>query len=137
MTTPSSPKPDGVASFATLHAIPGRVAYVPGGAGGLGESIAWGLAAIGARVVIGDIDATKVDRLVQALRAAGHDARGVAFDARSVADIARSVDGVCDHVGRCDILVNCVGIHREQATGTSGAIDTDGRVLDERTKARF
>ncbi len=103
-----------MSSSISLHAATGKVAYVPGGAGGLGEAIAWGLAAIGARVVIGDLDGAKVDRLVGSLTTAGHEARGLTFDARSVSDIGRSVDGVCDFFGRCDILVNCVGIHREQ-----------------------
>ena len=39
----------------------------------------------------------------------------MAFDARSVKDIGRSVDAVCDYFGGCDILVNAVGIHREEA----------------------
>ncbi|MES1208590.1 MAG: SDR family oxidoreductase [Pseudomonadota bacterium] len=113
--SPTLPGPDPTAAFRDRHVIPGHVAYVPGGAGGLGEAIAWGLAATGARVVVGDIDAAKVDALVKALRAAGHQAGGVTFDARSVSDIGRSVDAVCDLFGQCDILVNCVGIHREQA----------------------
>jgi NAD(P)-dependent dehydrogenase (short-subunit alcohol dehydrogenase family) len=94
--------------------LDGKVAFVPGGAGGLGAAIAWGLAAIGARVVVGDLDASKVDALVKTLRTAGHEAAGVSFDARQVAEIGRAVDGVCDFYGRCDVLVNCVGIHREQ-----------------------
>jgi NAD(P)-dependent dehydrogenase (short-subunit alcohol dehydrogenase family) len=114
MSTPIIPKLDPGSAFANLNGLAGKVAYVPGGAGGLGEAIAWGLAAIGARVVVGDMDATKVNRLVEALRAQGHDARGVTFDARSVVDIGRSVDAVCDYFRTCDILVNCVGIHREQ-----------------------
>ncbi|SRR6266540_472240 len=97
------------------HSLADKVAYVPGGAGGLGEAISWGLATLGARVVVGDKDVGKADRLAAALRAQGHEARAVDFDARSVADIVRSVDGVCDHFQRCDILVNCVGVHREQA----------------------
>jgi NAD(P)-dependent dehydrogenase (short-subunit alcohol dehydrogenase family) len=112
--TPVTPKLDPGSAFAGAHSIAGKVAFVPGGTGGLGEAIAWGLATIGARVVVGDIDAAKVERLAEALRGRGHQARGVAFDARSVADIGRAVDGVCDFFGRCDILVNCVGIHREQ-----------------------
>jgi NAD(P)-dependent dehydrogenase (short-subunit alcohol dehydrogenase family) len=118
MTTPMPPKLpklNSTSAFEGFHRISGKVAYLPGGAGGLGEAIAWGLVAIGARVVVGDMDSAKVDRLVESLRAQGHEARGVTFDARSVADIDRSVDAVCDHFGRCDILVNCVGIHREQA----------------------
>jgi NAD(P)-dependent dehydrogenase (short-subunit alcohol dehydrogenase family) len=114
MSTTITPKLDPSTAFATLNSLDGKVAYVPGGAGGLGEAIAWGLAAIGARVAIGDRDAAKVEQLVEALRAAGHDARGVTFDARSVADIGRSVDAVCDFFGRVDILVNSVGIHREE-----------------------
>ncbi len=113
MSTSITPKLDSE-QFATLHDVAGKVAYVPGGAGGLGEAIAWGLAAIGAKVVIGDMDGAKTERLATALRDKGHEAKGLVFDARSVKDIGRSVDGVCDFFGRCDILVNCVGIHREQ-----------------------
>jgi NAD(P)-dependent dehydrogenase (short-subunit alcohol dehydrogenase family) len=99
----------------TSHNIAGKVAYVPGGTGGLGEAIAWGLADIGARVVVGGTDSTKVEGLALSMRAKGHEARGVTLDARSVKDIERSVDGVCDFFGRCDVLVNCVGIHRAQS----------------------
>src|SRR3954469_9258980 len=114
MSTPITPKLDPGSMFTGLHAIAGKVAYVPGGAGGLGEALVWGLAAIGTKVVIGDMDGAKTERLAAALRAEGHEAKGVTFDARSVPDIGRSVDAVCDFFGGCDILVNCVGIHREQ-----------------------
>jgi NAD(P)-dependent dehydrogenase (short-subunit alcohol dehydrogenase family) len=96
------------------HSIAGKVAYVPGGTGGLGEAIAEGLAAIGAKVMIGGTDTKKITQVTETLRARGYEARGVAFDATSVPDIGRSVDAVCDSFGRCDILVNCVGIHLEQ-----------------------
>jgi NAD(P)-dependent dehydrogenase (short-subunit alcohol dehydrogenase family) len=91
--------------------LAGKVAYVPGGTGGLGAAIAEGLAAIGARVVVGGTHGDKTARLVDTLRARGYEAEGVTFDARSVKDIGRSVDAVFDFFGRCDILVNCVGIH--------------------------
>jgi NAD(P)-dependent dehydrogenase (short-subunit alcohol dehydrogenase family) len=93
--------------------LSGKVAYVPGGTGGIGQAVARGLCQSGARVVVGGSNGAKVEALTAALRAEGHDVRGVTLDARSVTDIARSVDAVCDHFGRCDILVNCVGIHRE------------------------
>lgn len=115
MSNSLAPSVDAQLDWASLHSLQGKVAYVPGGAGGLGEAITWGLAALGARVVVGDLDSAKVTHLVDRLRAGGHDARGVAFDARSVPDIQRSVDAVCDYFGSCDILVNSVGIHREQS----------------------
>ena len=107
-----------------------KVAYVPGGTGGIGQAVALGLAALGARVVVGGTESGKVERLVESLRAAGHEARGVAFDARSVADIKRSVDAVCDYFGRCDVLVNCAGIHREGSMlEMSEELFDDGGVL--------
>jgi NAD(P)-dependent dehydrogenase (short-subunit alcohol dehydrogenase family) len=114
MSSPITPGLDPSSAFRGLHDLHGRVAYVPGGGGGLGEAIAWGLASLGARVVVADLDIEKVSRLAASMVASGHEAKGVAFDARSVTDIGRSVEAVCDHFGACDILVNCVGIHREE-----------------------
>jgi NAD(P)-dependent dehydrogenase (short-subunit alcohol dehydrogenase family) len=115
MSNPITPKFEAGSALAGLHSLDGKVAYVPGGTGGLGEAIAWGLAAIGARVVIGGVETDKTASVSAALRAHGHDAQGVVFDATSVADIGRSVDAVCDFYGGCDIMVNCVGIFREEA----------------------
>jgi NAD(P)-dependent dehydrogenase (short-subunit alcohol dehydrogenase family) len=111
-----------------------KVAYVPGGTGGIGQAVAFGLAELGARVVVGGTEQGKADRLSDSLRAAGHEARGVAFDARSVKDIERSVDAVCDHFGRCDILVNCAGIHRE-STMLEMSEELFDHVLDVNLKA--
>jgi len=110
-----TPKLDPGSAFFGLQRLDGKVAYVPGGTGGLGEAISWGLAESGARVVVGGVEADKAANIAAALRAHGHDAAGVVFDASSVKDIGRSVDAVCDLYGGCDILVNCVGIFREEA----------------------
>ncbi|KYF55032.1 alcohol dehydrogenase [Sorangium cellulosum] len=91
-----------------------KVAYVPGGTGVLGAAIARGLGHAGAKVVVGGTDERKLRAVTDSVLATGAEAEGVAFDARSVKDIGRSVDAVCDYFGRCDILVNAVGIHREQ-----------------------
>ncbi|HEY6080402.1 MAG TPA: SDR family oxidoreductase [Polyangiaceae bacterium] len=108
MTSPA------VAAPLAALVLTGKVAFVPGGSGVLGQAIAFGLARAGARVVVGGTDETKLRGLSAALCESGHRAEAVAFDARQVKDIARAVDAVCDYFGRCDILLNCVGIHREQ-----------------------
>jgi NAD(P)-dependent dehydrogenase (short-subunit alcohol dehydrogenase family) len=95
--------------------LDGKVAYVPGGTGVIGAAVAVGLAKAGARVVVGGTDNSKLLKVADLIAQARGEARVVAFDARSVSDIGRSVDAVCDYFGRCDILVNCVGIHREQS----------------------
>ena len=104
--------------YATLLADPaglrGRVAFVPGGYGGIGEAIAWGLALAGARVAIAGRDAAKAEALAGRLQAAGHDAFGLAMDAHSLPSIRAAVDAAASHFDGLDILVNCIGIQREE-----------------------
>ena len=94
--------------------LAGRVAYLPGGYGDIGSALAWGLARAGARVAVSGRDGAKAQALALALQQAGHDALGLAMDAHEVADIRRSVDAVAAHFGHLDLLVNCVGIQREE-----------------------
>jgi NAD(P)-dependent dehydrogenase (short-subunit alcohol dehydrogenase family) len=94
--------------------LAGKVAFVAGGTGVIGEAIARGFARAGAKVAVGGPEDNRLREVTEGLVKSGADVRAVPFDARSVKDIGRAVDGVCDHFGRCDILVNSVGIHREQ-----------------------
>jgi NAD(P)-dependent dehydrogenase (short-subunit alcohol dehydrogenase family) len=102
------------ASAPFSRALAGKVAFVPGGTGAIGAALAKGLGDAGAQVVVGGTDETKLRAVAESIRGAGGEARSVAFDALSVKDIGRAVDAVCDYFGRCDILVNSVGVHREQ-----------------------
>jgi gluconate 5-dehydrogenase len=99
---------------ARLFDLSGRVAYVPGGYGDIGAAIAWGLALAGAKVAVSGRSGAKAEALASALRAEGLDAFGLAMDAHSVADIQHAVDAVAQRFGGLDLLVNCVGIQREQ-----------------------
>jgi len=107
-------RPDYARLLAGQASLAGRVAFVPGGYGGIGEAIAWGLALAGAKVAVAGRSAAKAEVLAAALRAAGHDAFGLAMDAHSLAEIRAAVDAVGDHFGGLDLLVNCVGIQREE-----------------------
>lgn len=98
-----------------LFDLRGKVAYVPGGYGGIGEAIGWALALAGARVAVSGRDENKALAVASALCAAGHEALGLPMDAHSVPQIQASVDAVARHFGRLDILINCVGMQREQA----------------------
>jgi len=110
-----TPEVDFETECAALFDLAGRVAYVPGGYGGLGEAICWGLATRGARIAISGRDACKAEALAGELGAAGFEAVGLAMDAHSVADIRRSIDAVAARFGALDILVNCVGMQREES----------------------
>lgn len=110
--------------------LDGKVAFVAGGYGGLGEAIAWGLAQRGAKIAIAGPDKGKAAALARALVGAKHDAVGIAMDAMRVAQIERAVAAAERRYGAVDILVNCVGTHIEERIGevTEAAFDKVYRV---------
>jgi len=110
-----TPRIDFTRELSGLFRLDGRVAYIPGGYGGIGEAIAWAMALAGAKVAVSGRDEAKAQALAASLRAAGHDALGLAMDGHSVAGMQASVDIVAAHFGRLDVLMNCIGIQREQA----------------------
>ena len=99
----------------SLYNLRGKIAYVPGGYGGIGAAIAWGLASCGAAVVVSGRSKEKAEALAAELKAAGHEASGIAMDAKSVPEIRDSVDFVAEKYGRVDILVNSVGMNIEMS----------------------
>jgi NAD(P)-dependent dehydrogenase (short-subunit alcohol dehydrogenase family) len=109
-----TPRTDFTQDLAGLFDLHGRTAYVSGAYGGLGEAVAWGLAQRGARVAVAGRDAAKAQALADALDAAGHEALATTLEARDVAAIRGSIDSVAGQWGGIDILVNCVGMQREQ-----------------------
>ena len=113
MTEPTSPAAPPALDLPALFGLQGRVAFVPGGYGGIGEAIAWALAGAGARVALAGRSAANAEALAARLRGAGHDAIGLAMDAHTTASIRAAVDQVAAHFGALDLLVNCIGIQRE------------------------
>ncbi len=109
-----TPRIDFRNELVNLFDLKGKTAYVTGGYGGIGEAIAWALALAGAQVAVSGRDAAKAEAFAAQLRDAGHIAFGTAMDAHDVASIQQSVDAVAGHFGGLDVLVNCVGIQREQ-----------------------
>jgi len=103
-----------MASLDELFRLDGKVALVTGGYGGIGEAVSHGLASLGARVAVAGHNAEKATACADALRKKGGDAYAAAFDSVSVPETQRMVDDVARHFGRVDILVNCVGLNREE-----------------------
>jgi NAD(P)-dependent dehydrogenase (short-subunit alcohol dehydrogenase family) len=101
-------------ALANLFDVSGQRVFLPGGYGALGEATAWGFAQRGAHVAIAGPSGDKAEALASAIRSAGYRAEGMKLDARDPAAIARVTDDVADRLGGVDVLVNCVGIQREQ-----------------------
>lgn len=105
-----------------------RVALVTGSGSGIGAGIARRLAAGGARVVINDIDAGKIEQVVAEIRAAGGEAAGLPADVRKSAAVAGLIQGAVDRFGRLDILVNNVGISRDRTLVKLSESDWDATI---------
>ena len=101
-------------NLADQFRLDGLVAFVPGGYGGIGEAVCWGLARAGAIPVIVGRTAEKADALATAIRNAGLRADAIVADAESIESMRLAIDRTQDQHGRLDLLVNCVGIQREQ-----------------------
>jgi gluconate 5-dehydrogenase len=97
-----------------MFRLDGKVALVTGGYGGIGEAVSRGLAAMGAKVAVTGHNAEKAAACAKELQTKGFDAYAAAFDVASVPETHRMVDEVADHFGRLDILVNCIGLNREE-----------------------
>jgi NAD(P)-dependent dehydrogenase (short-subunit alcohol dehydrogenase family) len=104
----------GVSLAEQILGIRGKVALITGGYRGIGAAVSLGLAEMGARIAVTGIEGGQADAFAESLRAQGHDACSATFDVVSPAETQRMVDGVVEHFGRLDILVNCVGVNREQ-----------------------
>jgi NAD(P)-dependent dehydrogenase (short-subunit alcohol dehydrogenase family) len=86
--------------------LKGKVAFVPGGYGGLGAAICRALAADGAKVIVAGRDEGKATTLARKIRGTA-----MTMDVRDPADIEDALKGI----KRIDILVNCAGVQREEA----------------------
>jgi gluconate 5-dehydrogenase len=101
-------------TLAEYYGLTEKVALVTGGYGGIGAAVCQALANLGAKVAIAGHNAAKATAAADVLKAQGGDAYPAAFDLVSVAETGRMVDEVAAHFGRLDILVNCVGLQREE-----------------------
>lgn len=98
-----------------LFDIKGLRVFLPGGYGALGEAIAMAMTRRGARCTIAGPDGGKAAALAQRLREVGVETYGFELDARHPAAIAEVTDRAAKAMGGIDVLINCVGIQREQA----------------------
>src|SRR5262245_17296249 len=96
-----------------------HIAIVTGAARGVGAAIATGLAGVGARVCIADVQADGAERHASAIVAAGGQAVAEHVDVVDAGSIDGLVSAVLARWGRIDIFVNNAGI-----VGPVGALAT-------------
>lgn len=96
----------------------GKVALVTGGSSGIGATVAQALGARGARVaIVASSSIAKAAPVVDAVIAAGGEAKAYAADVRDEAAVTALLDSVVADFGGLDILVNAAGVFEPSPVG--------------------
>ncbi len=109
-----------------LTSYAGQVVMITGAASGFGELLARELAAMGARLVLGDRNHEGLQRVACELRAAGAEVVDLHCDVTREAEVKAMVDAAVASFGRLDVGVNNAGM----STPMKALIDTPESDLD-------
>jgi len=94
--------------------LSGKVAIVTGSGQGIGKAMAQRMAAEGAAVVVTGLDAAKIGRVVDEIRACGGRAIGRSADVSKRAEVRELVESAIREFGHIDILVNNATARRKR-----------------------
>ncbi|MBM4383692.1 MAG: SDR family oxidoreductase [Deltaproteobacteria bacterium] len=97
--------------------LEGRVAVVTGAASGIGRAAAEVLAAAGARVVVGDLDARGAEEVAAAIRADGGAAVAQRVNVATREEVDALVARAISEWGRLDVMCNVAGVPSDGPLG--------------------
>lgn len=96
--------------------LKGKIAVVTGGAGILCSAMAKGLAEVGAKVAVLDLDEAGAKEVSAEIQGQGGEAIGLGTDVLNKDSLQAACDRVLSYFGRVDILVNGAGGNKAAAT---------------------
>jgi NAD(P)-dependent dehydrogenase (short-subunit alcohol dehydrogenase family) len=108
----------------------GKVAFISGGASGIGRAVALDLAARGTKVVIADIQPVEADALVEQITESGGRAIAIACDVRDDEAIEAAIADTVATFSHLDIAVNSAGIGGPEVRTADYRPDDWARVID-------
>jgi NAD(P)-dependent dehydrogenase (short-subunit alcohol dehydrogenase family) len=105
-----------------MQQLPGKTAFVTGGASGIGLALGRSFAQAGMKVMLADIETTALDSAVQSLHVFGSNVRGVACDVSDPASVERAAQTTYQAFGNVHVVCNNAGV---AAGGGIDAISLD------------
>jgi 3-oxoacyl-[acyl-carrier protein] reductase len=113
-----------------------KVAFVTGGAQGIGRTISEELARAGAHVVLGDVNLEGAQATAEAINVSGGSASAVKIDVSNATEVREVFDFIIKDKKPVDILINNAGITRDGLMVRMKESDWD-LVLDINLKGSF
>ncbi len=107
-----------------------KVAFITGGASGIGRAAALQLAACGARVVIADVQLAEAQDTVRAVEAVGGIALGLTMDVRRDTDVSGAIQRTLHAYGALDIAINAAGVGGPELRTAEYTEEDWDRVID-------
>lgn len=93
-----------------MQDLKGKVAVITGGAEGIGKAIAVAAAAEGMKLVLADIDASKLDKTVTEFAANGTEVIGIKTDVSKYEQVEALAQAAFERFGNVHLLVNNAGV---------------------------
>ncbi|MDO8283644.1 MAG: SDR family NAD(P)-dependent oxidoreductase [Rhodoferax sp.] len=93
-----------------MRTLQGKSVVITGAASGIGEALAHASAARGARLLLADIDAAGLDRVVSVLKAKGVECSGLVSDTGDEAVLYALAQEAQTRLGGADVLINNAGV---------------------------
>ncbi len=93
-----------------MKTVTGKVAFVTGGASGIGFAVAKALCAAGMNVAIGDVEQAALDRAAGQLSGGNAEVEAIRVDVTSREQMAMAAEAVERRFGQVHVLVNNAGV---------------------------
>ena len=124
-------------SYLERFGLDGRVAFVTGGAQGIGLAIAEALAEAGATVTIGDTNEAALGEATRLLSDKAYSVDAELLDVTRPDDVTALAEALMGRHGRVDILVNNAGIARSETAAEDVSDEHWLNVLDVNLNGTF
>ena len=115
-----------------------KVAFITGGASGIGEATAFLFGEHGAKIIVADIDKDAALSTSRELSASGIDSLGIQLDVTRDSDIKKAFSKAIEKFGSISILVNSAGLNpRLPSLSNKSSEEVWDRIIEVNLKGTY